>query len=200
VATTRAATSPTLPAAATAGSGTSPTRSTAASVSTFIIDEDNYERALACPEAPEVVFEDYGSARLSDGYCRVELDPLLLRGVTINDEFPLRVYVTVKGTEPVPVAAQSDDSYFEVYGPEGSNASFDWRIVANRKDFTNFRFAKYERPDEYKSIGDHPGFNQVEPLQTRDGSYTPAPRSSEPVPQPVDEPVNQPGKTSTSDQ
>jgi len=115
-------------------------------VSTYIIDENDKERTLHCPEAPEVVFEDYGSAQLQNGYCRVDLDPLFLRGVVISEQFPLRVYVTPKGREPVAVSAESHDSYFEVFGPAGSNVAFDWRIVANRAGYQNLRFEAHERP------------------------------------------------------
>lgn len=120
------------------------------SVSTYIIDENDRERTLHCPETPEVLFEDVGSNHLDNGYCKVNIDPLLLKGIVIDAENPLRVFVTPKGREPVPLSVENGQTSFEVYGPSGSNAMFDWRIVANRKGFQNQRFEPHERPADRK--------------------------------------------------
>jgi hypothetical protein len=120
------------------------------SVSTYIIDANDQERTLHCPETPEVLFEDVGSNHLTDGYCKVSIDPLLLRGIVIDAENPLRVFVTPKGREPVAMSVENGDSYFEVYGPTGSNTPFDWRLVANRKGFQNMRFEPHERAADQK--------------------------------------------------
>ncbi|MEO0074103.1 MAG: hypothetical protein ABIK43_05545, partial [candidate division WOR-3 bacterium] len=46
----------------------------------------------------------------------------------------------------VPVSVRKGDTYFEVYGPAGSNVAFDWRIVANRAGYEHLRFEARERP------------------------------------------------------
>ncbi|MEO0073944.1 MAG: hypothetical protein ABIK43_04720, partial [candidate division WOR-3 bacterium] len=117
------------------------------SVSTYIIDANDRERALHCPEAPEVVFEDYGTAQLVNGRARVDIDPLFLRGVVINEEHPLRVYVT-PNSDCNGLHVLKHDTYFEVIENNGgrSNVAFDWRIVANRAGYEHLRFEARERP------------------------------------------------------
>ncbi|MBM3315582.1 hypothetical protein FJY71_07065 [candidate division WOR-3 bacterium] len=103
------------------------------------------DRAMYCPEAPEVLFEDVGSAQLVDGYCRVDLDPLLLEGCTIDEEHPLRVYVTMND-ECGTFRVVKHGTCFEVLENQGgqSNATFDWRIVASRKGFEDKRLERVE--------------------------------------------------------
>jgi len=120
------------------------------SVSTYIIDDNDMERTLHCPEAPGVMFEDYGSARLTNGRCVVNIDPLLLKGITVSDQYPLRVYVTPTNGEAIALGVTKGSTSFEVVGPNGSNATFDWRIVANRKDYEHMRFEAHERPASLK--------------------------------------------------
>ncbi|MEO0073584.1 MAG: hypothetical protein ABIK43_02835 [candidate division WOR-3 bacterium] len=118
-------------------------------VSTYIIDENDQERTLHCPETPEVLFEDVGTAQLRDGYCRVDIDPLLLRGIVINEDHPLRIFVQLHegGLQPRIVRA---NTYFEVYALDSisRNSRFDWRIVANRRGYEDLRFEAHERPPE----------------------------------------------------
>jgi hypothetical protein len=105
-----------------------------------VIATSQGDRAMYCPEAPEVLFEDVGSARLANGYCRVDLDPLMLEGCTIDDEHPLRVFVTTKGPSDG-VYVRTGDAYFEVFenGSGRSSVALDWRIVASRKGFEDKR-------------------------------------------------------------
>jgi len=131
------------------------------SVSTYIIDANGKERTLHCPETPEVLFEDVGSNRLNNGYCKVNIDPLLLRGIQIDAENPLRVFVTPSGSEPVAMSVTKGASYFEVHGPAGSNTSFDWRLVANRKGFQNQRFEAHDRPAGMPRVDKTPA--EIEP-------------------------------------
>jgi hypothetical protein len=131
------------------------------SVSTYIVDEKGDQRVLHCPETPEVLFEDVGSNRLVNGYCKVRIDPLLLRGIVIDAENPLRVFVTTNG-ECNGVHVVKHDTYFEVVenGNGRSNVAFDWRLVANRRDFQNQRFENVGRLPEGVSTK---GPVQVEP-------------------------------------
>lgn len=118
--------------------------------SCYVIDNLDMERTLHCPENPEVLFEDVGSNHLVSGYCRVNIDPLLLDNIVINAENPLRVFVTPTGDQPVALSITKGASYFEVHGPAGSSVAFDWRLVANRKGFENMRFEAHERPEDLK--------------------------------------------------
>ncbi len=118
-------------------------------VSTYVLDEQGDARTLHCPETPEVLFEDVGSNRLVNGYCRVNIDPLLQRGIVIDEQNPLRVFVTPTD-EVVTLAVRKGDTYFEVLGPAGSNVAFDWRLVANRSGFQNMRFEKRDLPEDLR--------------------------------------------------
>lgn len=132
------------------------------SVSCFIIDAAGKERTLHCPEAPEVLFEDVGSNRLTNGYCKVNIDPLLLRGIVIDRENPLRVFVTVSG-QCNGVYVTKGATYFEVHELNNgtSNVAFDWRLVANRKGFQNQRFEAHDRPAGMPAVDKTP--LEVEP-------------------------------------
>jgi len=90
-------------------------------------------RILFAPESPVAVFEDFGSARLTDGHCRVELDPLFLDCCVVDDDHPLRVFVTLTD-DCNGVYVKADQHGFDVYelGRGHSNAGFSWRVVAAR--------------------------------------------------------------------
>ena len=45
--------------------------------STMVNDATGNKRVLFSPEAPEILFEDYGTAQLVNGIANVNLDPLL---------------------------------------------------------------------------------------------------------------------------
>jgi hypothetical protein len=156
------------------------------SVSTYIIDENDMERTLHCPEAPGVVFEDYGSSQLVNGHARVEIDPLLLRGVTVNEQHPLRVYVTPTTGEAIPLGVSKGATSFDVYGPTGSGATFDWRIVATRKGYEAMRFEAHERPIERRGLSEPTPANAW-----AEGSVQPASTAPEPPP-PNDPPAKRP--------
>lgn len=111
------------------------------SVST-VVQTTQGARALICPESPEAWFEDFGTAELVDGYCRVELDPLFFECVTINGENPLMVFVQMTSSLPNGFYVAKDSTGFEVIEENGgsSNATFDYRIVAKRAGWEGVRF------------------------------------------------------------
>jgi hypothetical protein len=111
-----------------------------------VIATSSGTRAMYCPEAPEVLFEDVGSAQLVNGYARIDIQKELLEGCVINEEHPMRAFVTATGTTPVAMSVKCGTSYFEVYGPSGANVSFDWRIVASRKGFQDKRLDLVDFP------------------------------------------------------
>jgi hypothetical protein len=102
--------------------------------STMVEGFDGESRIMFCPEAPEVLFLDYGSSRLSDGVARVEIDPLLAKNIRIDDAHPLRVFVQVEGEcNGVYVTGKSADGFtVKELGGGTSNVPFSWQIVATR--------------------------------------------------------------------
>jgi hypothetical protein len=103
---------------------------------------------LHAPETPEIYFEDYGEAHLDQGYAHVELDPILMANVVVNDKHPLRVFVQLEDNEfsRGVVVKNKTDHGFDVVELDGgaSDMPFQWHIVCNRADevFQNGRISR----------------------------------------------------------
>ncbi|MAY22304.1 MAG: hypothetical protein CMC74_05965 [Flavobacteriaceae bacterium] len=109
------------------------------SVSTLINDQNNTPRVMFAPEAPEILFQDFGVGQLVNGQARINLDPILKRNIYVDKNNPLKVYVTLEGEcNGIYVTNKSADG-FTVKELQGgtSNASFSWQIVATRADRIN---------------------------------------------------------------
>lgn len=60
-----------------------------------IVPTPNHGRImLTCPESPEYWYQDYGTVELVDGHAHVDLDPILADIITVNEEYPVRVFCT----------------------------------------------------------------------------------------------------------
>jgi hypothetical protein len=99
-------------------------------------DKNNVRRIMASPEAPEILFEDYGSASLSAGNVHVDLDPTYIKNVTINEKHALRVMVTLNDQCNGVYVTNRTATGFDVIELNGgtSNASFTYEVIANRAD------------------------------------------------------------------
>ena len=97
--------------------------------------------------------EDFGEGRLTDGRCRIELDPLFLETVTIDSDHPLKVFVQLHDEGSHGVAVKKGTTGFDVIELESgkSNGTFDFRVVAKRKGFEEKRLDLCEvaRTDSY---------------------------------------------------
>ena len=104
--------------------------------STIIMDKNNTPRILFSPEAPEIVFQDFGVGKLNNGQTNIELDPILKESLLIDAKHPLKVYVTLEDECNGVFVTNKSDNGFTVKELKGgtSNASFSWQIVANRAD------------------------------------------------------------------
>jgi hypothetical protein len=96
---------------------------------------------LYCSESPEVWFEDVGTAELKNGEVEVQLDPLFLETVLIDDAHPMHVFIQVQG-ECNKVYVQPNKTSFVVKEKNrgNSNVKFSYRIVAKRLHFPDHRF------------------------------------------------------------
>lgn len=105
-------------------------------VSTLINDPQGTTRIMFAPESPEIVFQDYGIGQLLNGEARIDLDPVLKSSLHINENHPLKVFVTLEGDcNGVYVTNKSVDGFTVKELNNGtSNVSFSWQIVANRAD------------------------------------------------------------------
>jgi hypothetical protein len=107
---------------------------------TAIVPTSQGDRKLYAQESPEVWFEDFGEGRLAGGTAQINLDPLFLETVTVNEQQPLKVFIQLKDDcNGVYVRPQSN--CFEVKELRGGNssASFTYRVVAKRKGFESAR-------------------------------------------------------------
>lgn len=105
-------------------------------VSTIVKDMKGNLVALNCPEAPEILFEDYGVGQLINGKAHIDLDPILAKNVTINEKHPLRVFIQLEGDCNGVFVTNKTQTGFDVIELNGgkSNVSFVYHVVANRAD------------------------------------------------------------------
>jgi len=108
---------------------------------------------MYCQESPENWFEDFGEGRLVNGRCHVELDPLFLETVTIDEENAMKVFVELHDEYCNGVAIKKSQTGFDVVERHGgsSNSTFDYRIVAKRRGFEDKRldYCKAAETDSY---------------------------------------------------
>jgi len=84
--------------------------------------------------------EDFGEGQLVNGRCHVELDPLFLETVTIDESNPMKVFVELCGNCKG-VYVEKGFSHFDVVELQNGRSSitFDYRVVAKRKGFEDNR-------------------------------------------------------------
>lgn len=91
---------------------------------------------LHCTEGPEILFEDYGQGTLVNGRAHVEIDPILVKNIVVNDQHPLRVYIQLEGDCNGVYVTNKTGHSFDVVELAGgaSNTPFQYHVVANRAD------------------------------------------------------------------
>ncbi|MFZ1688527.1 MAG: hypothetical protein WAU70_13950 [Flavobacteriales bacterium] len=96
-------------------------------------DRDEYV-LLSAPEAPENLFQDYGTGQLINGRTHVQLDPTLSKNILVNEQHPIRVFVQLRGDCHGVYVANETAEGFDVIELSGgtSNAPFYWTVTANR--------------------------------------------------------------------
>lgn len=106
------------------------------SVSTIVKDENNERRILFAPEAPEILFQDYGVGQLKNGVATITLDPVLSKNIFVDENHPLKVFIQLEGDcNGVYVTSKTATGFIVKELKNGkSNTPFSWQIVANRAD------------------------------------------------------------------
>jgi hypothetical protein len=66
---------------------------------------------------------------------------VFLQTVTIDGQNPMKVYANATNGEAVALGVVKGTAGFEIVGPAGSDASFDWRVVAKRNGYEDVRLA-----------------------------------------------------------
>ncbi len=105
-------------------------------VNTIVSDTKGNKVTMTCPEAPEILFMDFGHAKLVNGRAYVEIDPILSKNILVDEKHPLKVFIQLEG-ECNGVYVTNKTKYgFEVIELQNgkSNVPFTWQIVAQRAD------------------------------------------------------------------
>ncbi len=102
--------------------------------STIIKDTKDKPVIMFSPEAPEILFQDYGSGQLKNGKTHIELDPTLVKNIYVDDKHPLRVFIQLEDNCKGVYVTNKTNHGFDVIELDGgtSNAKFSWTVVANR--------------------------------------------------------------------
>lgn len=105
-------------------------------VSTLVDDSAGNKRILFAPEAPEILFEDYGVGKLQNGSVYIEIDPLFAKSIHVSEKHPLKVFIQLEGECNGVFVTEKTASGFLVKELNGgtSNTPFSYHIVANRAD------------------------------------------------------------------
>ncbi len=105
-------------------------------VSTIVTDTKGNKVTMSCPEAPEILFMDFGHAKLEKGRAVVKLDPILSRNILVDNEHPLKVFIQLEGDCNGVYVTNKTKEGFEVIELQNgqSNVPFTWQIVAQRAD------------------------------------------------------------------
>ena len=109
-------------------------------------------------EAPENLFQDYGSGSLVNGNAHISLDPIFSKNIVVNSNHPLRVFIQLEGDCNGVYVTNKTANGFDVKELAGGSSSipFTWTVVANRADliledgsispFSQERFAPAQGP------------------------------------------------------
>ncbi len=105
-------------------------------VSTIVDGADGNKKVMFAPEAPEVLLEDYGAGKLTNGSSYISIDPDFSNNIIVDDTHALKVFIQLEGDCQGVFVSQKSSEGFLVKELQGgtSDVAFSWHIVANRKD------------------------------------------------------------------
>jgi len=108
-------------------------------VNTVVDGLNNDKVTMTCPEAPEILFMDYGSGKLLNGKAHINLDPIFTKNIFVNKNYPLRVFIQLEGNcKGVYVTNKTAQGFDVIELQEGnSNVEFSWTVTATRADEFN---------------------------------------------------------------
>ncbi|GDX51500.1 hypothetical protein LBMAG27_05470 [Bacteroidota bacterium] len=121
-------------------------------VSTIVNDLNGNPVTLHAPESPEIYFEDFGQGVLVNGKAHIDMDPILVNTIAVNDKHPLRVFIQLEGNCNGVFVENKTTGGFDVVELNGgtSNVTFQWHVVANRANqleggrWSNYEDARFE--------------------------------------------------------
>lgn len=104
--------------------------------STIVSRPDKTQAVMFCQEAPEILFQDYGTGMLVNGKAHITLDPVFTNTVFVSEDHPIKVFIQLEGECKGVYVTNKTATGFDVIELQGgtSNVSFSWTVVANRAD------------------------------------------------------------------
>ncbi len=120
----------------TDGAGTARKIVGGGTVSSILKDTNGKGVIITCPEAPEILIEDYGIGQLQNGKAHIDIDPIVAKNITVNEKHPLRVFIQLEGDCNGVYVTNKTQTGFDVVELNGgkSNVKFVYHIVGNRAD------------------------------------------------------------------
>jgi hypothetical protein len=112
-----------------------------------VVETESYgKRSLYSDESAEVYFFDRGKGRLINGEATINLDPVFLETVIIDDKNPMLVQITLTDDCNGVYVKEHQTSFTvkELMGGK-SNATFNWEVAAKRRGYEDIRLK--EVPD-----------------------------------------------------
>jgi hypothetical protein len=105
-------------------------------VNTTVKDLNDNLVVLSCPEAPENLFQDYGTGKLVNGRAHIVIDPILAKNIVVSEKHPLKVFIQLEGDCNGVYVTNKSQNGFDVVELSGgtTNTAFSWSIVTNRAD------------------------------------------------------------------
>ncbi|MBP7496743.1 MAG: collagen-like protein [Bacteroidales bacterium] len=105
-------------------------------VSTLVKDLDDKPVIMYAPEAPEVLFQDYGTGKLNKGKAYIKLDPIFTKNIFVDEKHPLKVFIQLEGDcNGIYVTNKSANGFNVIELKNGiSNVDFTWTVAASRAD------------------------------------------------------------------
>ncbi len=126
-----------------------------------IVRTDDGPKEVYCLETPGNWFEDVGEGKIKNGKAIVNVPADFLQTVTINTQYPMRVFITPNanlGNWWV----EKDEAFFILHAPDAADGStFDFRIMAKRKGYEDLRLR--EAPAAYTDHFLYPEIKDVPP-------------------------------------
>ena len=117
--------------------------------STVVKDLNNKNVIMFCPEAPEVLFQDYGAGKLINGFAHIDLDPIFSKNIFFSEKTPLRVFIQLEGNCNGVYVTNKSKTGFDVHELNAgtSDTPFMYTVVGNRIDEPNSKFAEIRYPE-----------------------------------------------------
>jgi len=117
-------------------------------VSTIVKDLNENNVVMFAPESPEVLFQDYGTGKLVNGFAHISLDPVFSKNIYISEKTPLRVFVQLEGDCNGVYVANKSKTGFDVYelNNGSSDVAFTYTVIGNRADEPDSKYAGVRFP------------------------------------------------------